>query len=84
VDALELSVNRTKSRFRSDTFLQGFAVDKVIGLEIDGPVPDPAFFSRETNWAWFLLAPQAANTPNEPATAQALRTLYSNPRVLTR
>jgi mannan endo-1,4-beta-mannosidase len=50
VDALELSVNRTQSRLRSDTFLQGFAVDKVIGLEIDGPVPDPAFFSRETNW----------------------------------
>jgi mannan endo-1,4-beta-mannosidase len=84
VDALELTVNRSQSRFRSDTFLQGFAVDKVIGLEIDGPVPDPAFFSRETNWAWFLLAPQAANTPNEPATTQALRTLYSDPRVLTR
>jgi mannan endo-1,4-beta-mannosidase len=84
VDALELSVNRTQSRFRSDTFLQGFAVDKVIGLEIDGPVPDPAFFSRETNWAWFLLAPPPASTVNDAATTQALRSLYSDPRVLAR
>jgi mannan endo-1,4-beta-mannosidase len=84
VDALELSVNRTQSRLRSDTFLQGFAVDKVIGLEIDGPVPDPAFFSRETNWAWFLLAPPPASTVNDAATTQALRSLYSDPRVLAR
>ena len=84
VDALELSVSRTQSRFRTDTFLQGFAIDKVIGIEINGPAPDPAFFSRETNWAWFLLGPQPSGTANDPSTAQALRTLYGNPRVLTR
>jgi mannan endo-1,4-beta-mannosidase len=84
VDALELSVNRTQSRFRSDTFLQDFAVDKVIGIEINGPAPAPAFFSRETNWAWFLLAPQPSGTANDAATTQALRTLYGDPRVMTR
>jgi beta-mannanase len=84
VDALELSMNRMQSRFRSDAFLQSFAVDKVIGIEIDGLAPDPAFFSRETNWTWFLLAPQPPSTANDPATTQALRTLYGDPRILTR
>ena len=84
VDALELSVNQTQSRFRSDTFLQGFAIDKAIGLAIDGSVPDPAFFARETNWTWFLLAPPPPATANEATTSQALRTLYSDSRILTR
>jgi hypothetical protein len=84
VDALELSLSRTQSRFRSDTFLQAFSFDKAIGLEIDGPVPDPSFFSREANWTWFLLAPPQATTASDVATTQALRTLYSDPRVLAR
>jgi mannan endo-1,4-beta-mannosidase len=84
VDALGLSVTRTQSRFRSDTFLQGFAINKVIGIEIDGPAPDPAFFSRETNWAWFMLAPQTAGIADDAVTTQALQTLYNDPRVLPR
>jgi mannan endo-1,4-beta-mannosidase len=84
VDALELSVSRTQSRFRTDSFMQSFAVDKAIGIEIDGPAPEPAFFARETNWAWFLLAPQPPATANDAATSQALHTLYSDPRVLAR
>jgi mannan endo-1,4-beta-mannosidase len=84
VDALELSVSRTQSRFRTDSFMQSFAVDKAIGIEIDGPAPDPAFFARETNWAWFLLAPQSPATANAAATSQALLTLYSDPRVVAR
>ncbi len=84
VDALELSVSRTQSRFRSDTFLQGFAVGKAIGLAIDGPIPDPAFFARETNWTWFLLAPLSSATENDATTSQALRALYEDHRVLPR
>jgi len=84
VDALELSVSRTQSRFRTDTFLQGFAVGKPIGLAIDGSVPDPAFFARETNWTWFLLAPQAPANASDATTTQALRTLYGDSRVITR
>jgi hypothetical protein len=64
--------------------MQSFAVDKAIGIEIDGPAPDPAFFARETNWAWFLLAPQSPATANAAATSQALLTLYSDPRVVAR
>ncbi len=83
-DALELSVSRTQSRYRADAFLEGFAVGKPIGLAIDGPVPDPAFFARETNWTWFLLAPQPPASASDAATSQALRTLYDDPRVITR
>jgi hypothetical protein len=84
VDALELSVSRTQSRFRTDSFMQSFAANKAIGIEIDGPAPDPAFFARETNWAWFLLAPQPPATANARGTSQALLTLYSDPRVVAR
>jgi mannan endo-1,4-beta-mannosidase len=77
VDALQLNVNRTDSRFRSDAFLESFAIGKAIGIEIQGPVPDPAFFFRERDWAWFLLAPQPAGAADDPATMQALRTLYN-------
>jgi mannan endo-1,4-beta-mannosidase len=82
VDALQLAVSQTQSRFRSDAFLSAFAVDKPIGLTIDGPAPDPAFFARETNWTWFVLAPQSAlDTAGSP---QTLRTLYSDTRVVSR
>jgi mannan endo-1,4-beta-mannosidase len=84
VDALELSVSRTQSRFRSDNFLQSFAIDKAIGIEIDGPAPDPAFFIRETNWVWFLLAPSQVNAANAPEATRALRMLFNDPHVLTR
>jgi hypothetical protein len=59
-------------------------VGKVIGLEIDGPAPDPKYFARETRWAWFLLAPQADAPASAAAAGQALRALYSDPRVATR
>jgi mannan endo-1,4-beta-mannosidase len=84
VDALELRVSRIQSRLRSDTFLQDFAVGKAIGLAIDGPVPDPALFARETNWTWFLLAPLSPATANDATTSQALRALYGDSRILTR
>jgi hypothetical protein len=51
---------------------------------IDGPVPDPEFFARETNWAWVLLAPQPNPNANDAATTEALRKLYGDPRVTTR
>jgi mannan endo-1,4-beta-mannosidase len=82
VDGLELSVSGAQSRFRADTFLQGFAVNKVIGIRIDGPIPDPALFARETNWAWFLLAQPLANP--DATSIETLRVLYNDPRVLAR
>jgi mannan endo-1,4-beta-mannosidase len=88
-DALALDVNRTESRFRSDTFLRSFAVDKIIGLSIDGAVPPPAFFQNQTNWAWFMAAPQAVQSGNgsdsaRNASTKALRDLYADPRIVSR
>jgi mannan endo-1,4-beta-mannosidase len=88
-DALALRVSRAESRFRSDAFLHSFAVGKVIGLSIEGPAPPPAFFAKETNWAWFLLASQPAPADNAGAGAsatstQALQTLYSDPHIVSR
>jgi mannan endo-1,4-beta-mannosidase len=88
-DVLALRVSRTESRFRSDAFLHSFAVGKVIGLSIDGPAPPPAFFAKETNWAWFLLASQpvpadSAGAGAADSTIQALRSLYSDPHVISR
>lgn len=81
VDALRLAVSQTQSRFRSDVFLHAFAVGKPIGLSINGPTPDPAFFARETYWAWFVLGPPAAGSA---PWAQTLQPLYSDPRVVAR
>ena len=87
VDALELDVTRAESRFRTDVFLSSFGVGKPIGLFIDGKAPDPAFFAKETGWAWFVLAPQPGpdnGTVADDATSQALRALYADPRVISR
>jgi mannan endo-1,4-beta-mannosidase len=84
IDTLELEVSGTQTRFRSDVFLKSFGVDKVIGLAVDAPVVDPAFFARETNWTWFSLAPQPSPGADAPSNEQALRTLYEDSRVVTR
>ncbi len=80
VDALELEAGAAQSVFPGTQTLSDIGVGKVVGLEIDGPAPDPKFFARETNWAWFLLAPQA----NASGAGEALRSLYSDPRVAAR
>jgi hypothetical protein len=49
VDALQLALSQTHARLRSDVSLAAFAVAKPIGLSINGPAPDPAFFARETD-----------------------------------
>lgn len=89
VDALELDTSRTESRFRSDEFLHSFAAGKVIGLSVEGTVPDFELFAKERDWAWFLLAPQSVSVSGDhagtaDATAQAVRTLYSDPRIVSR
>ncbi len=81
VDALQLAVSQTHARFRSDVLLRAFSVGKPIGISINGPLPDPAFFAQETDWAWFVLGPPISG----PApTAQTLQALYSDPRVESR
>ena len=89
VDALELDTSRTESRFRSDEFLHSFAAGKVIGISVEGIVPDHALFATERDWAWFLLAPQSVSAGGNhagaaDATAQAVRSLYGDPRTISR
>ncbi len=89
VDALELSVARAESRFRSDVYLRLLGLGKPIGLFIDGTSPEPAFFANETGWAWFVLGPQvagqgSAGTGSIDQSAQALAALYADPRVVSR
>jgi len=88
-DALALDMTRPETRFRSDAFLHAFAVGKLIGLSVEGQIPTPALFENEKDWAWFVLAPQAASAGNGSAggastTTEALRTLYADPRIASR
>lgn len=87
VDALELNLENFNSRFRMDTFLAMTGVGKVIGLEAAGKIPDAAFFTQQTGWAWFLL-PQTANAASPTVaeggdSAEGLRKLYADPRVVS-
>jgi mannan endo-1,4-beta-mannosidase len=89
VDALDLAVNTAHSRFRNDEFLSRFAVGKPIGVSVAGPLPAPSLFARETNWSWFTLSPQSIAGVSDSATsaspsAQVLRDLYNDPRVIAR
>jgi hypothetical protein len=59
VDALALDLPDFNGRFRSDRFLSEMALGKVIGLGITGKIPDSTLFAQHTNWAWFLVSPQA-------------------------
>jgi mannan endo-1,4-beta-mannosidase len=94
VDALALNVENFNSRFRMDTSLANAGVGKVIGIEAS-KIPDPAFFTQQTGWAWFSLSaekavgagasssPAGASTPAESADAEALRKLYSDSHVIS-
>ena len=80
VDALSVSVSRRSQGWRRDTELARFATGKVIGVDLDGWIPEPAFFDQQTKWAWFLLSPDAAGNPQNAA---ALRALYASPRIVS-
>jgi mannan endo-1,4-beta-mannosidase len=88
VDALELDVAHTESRFRTDVFLRSVGVGKPIGLFVDGKIPDPNFFASETGWAWFVLDSQGGGQGSTGAgstdqNAQAIAALYADPRVIS-
>jgi mannan endo-1,4-beta-mannosidase len=77
VDALALDVKGDSRGFRRDREMARFGVGKVIGLGMDGWVPDPAALEQSA-WAWFLASSDVAAAP---AQADALRKLYASPRV---
>jgi mannan endo-1,4-beta-mannosidase len=77
VDALALDVHGNARGFRRDIEMARFGVGKVVGLYLDGWVPDPAMLDQ-AQWAWFLASPDVAAAPGQ---ADALRKLYASPRV---
>jgi hypothetical protein len=64
-----------------DAELSVFAVGKVIGLGLQGRLPDPALLERQPKWAWFLAATGVTASPDQ---SDPLRKLYATPRVLSR
>ncbi len=75
-DALAVDLGNTQFSWRRDAELARFAVGKAIGIGLDGWLPTGAMLDRPARWAWFL----ASGTEQE----DALRTLYANPRVISR
>jgi mannan endo-1,4-beta-mannosidase len=78
VDALALDLRGNVRGFRRDRELARFGVGKVIGLGLDGWVPDAAMLDQPSVWAWFLASSDVAAAPGQ---ADALRKLYAGPRV---
>ena len=77
VDALQADLGRSPFSWRSDRELSRFGVGKVVGLELEGWLPDAAMLQQASQWAWFLAQPSAA-PPDQ------LHALYASPRVVSR
>jgi mannan endo-1,4-beta-mannosidase len=77
VDALSLNLSQPGSRYRIDTGLKLLGNGKVIGLYLSGPAPDPALFTQEPDWSWFVLDPSGATSPG-------IRKLYEDSRITSR
>jgi mannan endo-1,4-beta-mannosidase len=75
-DALAVDLGNTPFSWRRDGELARFAVGKAIGVGLDGWLPSTAMLEQPTRWAWFLAS--GAEQPD------ALRSLYANPRVISR
>ncbi|HEY0759399.1 MAG TPA: glycosyl hydrolase [Acidisarcina sp.] len=76
--AVNFDMNRPDTRGRG--YLTQLGGDKVIGVSFSSGVPEPSYFAG-SRWAWFLLAPSSAASG---ASAEALKTLYSDPHIATR
>ena len=77
VDALQVDARGGGRGPRRDQEMARFGVGKVIGLGLDGWVPDAATL-EQSKWAWFLVSSATAGTPGQ---ADALRSLYASPHV---
>jgi mannan endo-1,4-beta-mannosidase len=81
VDALAVDAGDGGFQWRRDAELSVFGVGKVIGLGLTGRVPPPGLFAQQRRWAWFLAS---AGERESPTQSDALRGLYSDPRVVSR
>ena len=74
-DALAIGPGNSAASWRRDRELARFAVGKTIGLEMYGWLPNSAMLAAPAAWSWFIASGTA-----EP---DAVRALYSNPRVIS-
>ena len=73
-----LIIKDPQQSWRADATLAAMAVGKPIGVELSA-IPKPEI--AQQRWSWFLLTADPAPSPEKD---QALRTLYGDPRILTR
>lgn len=82
VDALAL--DEPTLSWGADKPLALMGVGKVIGVEVNASIPDPAMFARQPHWTWFLVsAPATEAAAGAPASSEPLRKLYDDPRVVS-
>jgi mannan endo-1,4-beta-mannosidase len=80
-DALAVNISDGGFRWPLDAQLATFGVGKVIGLGLTGPIPAPEVFAHQRGWAWFLASAENAENVTQ---SDALKALYSDPRVVSR
>jgi mannan endo-1,4-beta-mannosidase len=80
-DAVEIRLREANPRFMTGGFLSQFAVEKPIGVELEGDPPAPAAFPEHSGWAWFLAVPVGSAPGDSAARDEALRKLYADPHI---
>jgi hypothetical protein len=80
-DALALDLENPRMGFRRDGQLAAFGVGKAIGLGAVGFVPSPEMVGPQTKWSWFIASPDDSASPER---AEALKKVYTDPRVEAR
>ena len=80
-DALEIRLNQLSPRFPAGRMLSQIALEKPIGAELAGDIPQPAALSQGSGLAWFLAVPPPPPTADPAARTDALRKLYADPQI---
>jgi mannan endo-1,4-beta-mannosidase len=81
VDALSIEISgQGGNRFRADSMLSQISVGKVIGVNFQGKLPPPAFFTQQPDWAWFVVSSDTSQAPDQ---TDALHQLYADPRIIS-
>ena len=82
-DVLQIRLSQLSTRFPAGRMLAQIAMEKPIGVELTGNLPDPAALTQNSGFAWFLAAPPAA-APTDPAARNAALTkLYGDPLIVS-
>ena len=82
-DALEIRLNQLSTRFPASRIVPQFALDKPVGGELSGDLPEPAALTQNSGFAWFLAAPPPSPSAASSARTESLRTLYADPHIVS-